>query len=93
MQITVVIFVALALATMIPITLATPVPIPASTDNNSDGALQQLNPSLDGSDDVHHKLWTWNPVAVGECKQEGASSRSTRTAASSGMPSSGRAGS
>lgn len=70
MQINVVAFAALALATMIPVSLATPVPFPASIGSNSDG-LQQLNPSLDDSDDVPHKSWNWNPLTVGDCKQEG----------------------
>lgn len=70
MQITFVTFTALTLATVISVSLATPIPFPASTGNNSDGTLQQLNPTLDAGDDAPHKSWNWNHVTVGECNQE-----------------------
>lgn len=70
MQITIFTFTTLVLTTMIPVSLATPDPFPALTGSNSD-RLQKLDPSLDGSDDVPHKSWTWNPITVSKCKQAG----------------------
>ncbi|KAG0354781.1 hypothetical protein BG005_006208 [Podila minutissima] len=58
-------FAALAFATLASTSLA----VPAPTGTSSDGALKQPNPPMDATD-ASHKLWNWNPIDVGECRQE-----------------------
>ncbi|KAG0355205.1 hypothetical protein BG005_005868 [Podila minutissima] len=66
-------FAALALATLASTSLAAPAPTDQAkplSDNNSDGTLKH-DPSLDATDDEPHRWWTWNPISVGDCHQEG----------------------
>lgn len=67
-------FAALALATLVSTSLAAPAPTDQAkplSDNSSDGTLKQPDPTLDGAADEPHKWWTWNPISVGDCHQEG----------------------